>query len=137
MLLPEDKVEQSEAGDISMAHMSTSVEDAGRALAQSVASLAIDDEDLPMRSATNRTTAGVDPTINDAIDQLTEQLAAFCFEHLENSLDQGTGDLNNDLDKDMDGEVFQCELSVRDHCHNGISIAESNAHADCNKHCDQ
>lgn len=110
MELPEDEIQQSAARDIAAAHLSTSIEDAGEALARSVANLAIDGEALPMRSPANRASAGIGPAINNEIDQLTEQLAAICFEHLEESIDQRPDHPNMNID----GEAFENELSVRD-----------------------
>jgi hypothetical protein len=106
MELPEDEIQQSAARDIATAHLSTLIEDAGEALARSVANLAIDGAALPMRSPADRASAG----IGHEIDRLTEQLAAICFEHLEESIDQRPDHPNMNID----GEAFENELSVRD-----------------------
>jgi hypothetical protein len=83
----------------------------GEILAQSVANLAIDADNLITLSAVNCTTASADLAINDAIDQLTEQLAVFCFEHLERRIDSSTRDWDNHVD--MNGEeTFESELLV-------------------------
>ena len=94
----EDELEHPAASDIAMAHPNASIEDAGEALARSVANLAID--------------ASGEPEADDAIDQLTEQFTAFCFEHLEKRIDQRQPEGN--LDMNIDGEAFKNELSVRD-----------------------
>ena len=62
--------------------------------------------------ATNHPTACADLAITEAIDKLTEQLAAFCFKHLERSVDPSSRDLNNDVDVNGDRETFEDELSV-------------------------
>jgi hypothetical protein len=93
------------------AHSNASTENRGEILAQSVANLAINADDLITSSAANCTTASADLAINDAIDQLTEQLTAFCFKHLERRIDSSTRDWDNHVDVNWE-ETFESELSV-------------------------
>jgi hypothetical protein len=103
-----------QSADIVMAHTDASG-DADEVLAQSVARLAIsaDADGLITRSGAHRTIASADPAINDAIERLTEQLAAFCFEKLERRVDSSAGDWDNDVDMNREGATFENELLVR------------------------
>jgi hypothetical protein len=74
-----------------------------------VANLAID---AGVLQSANHPTARADLAINEAIDQLTEQLAAFCLEHLERTVDPRSRDPNNYVDVNRDEEAFENELSV-------------------------
>ncbi len=47
---------------------------------------------------------------NDPIDQLTEQLAAFCFGHVVKTLSSSDG--NDGMDMNLDTEAFEEELRV-------------------------
>ncbi len=60
-------------------------------------------EDLTMRRTP-------DNTIEDEVDRLADQLAAFCFEHLEEDGNSGDG---NNVVNNMDQETFEKELQVR------------------------
>ena len=103
----EDALEQSAHN--SMAPPNAQIEDVGEVLAASVANLAID---AGMLQSANHTTARADLAINEAIDQLTEQLAAFCLEHLERTVDPSFRDPNNHVDVNRDEEAFENKLSV-------------------------
>ena len=63
----------------------------------------------PLEDLTMRRTA--DNTIENAIDRLADELAAFCFEHLEEGVTSGDG--NNVIDMNIDQEAFEEELRVR------------------------
>lgn len=52
-----------------------------------------------------------DNSIGDAINRLTDELAAFCFEQFEE--DGNLGDGNNVADMNIDQEAFEEELQVR------------------------
>ena len=49
---------------------------------------------------------------DDTIDQLTEQLAAFCFGHVDKTLNSSNG--NDGADVNLDVEAFEEELRVQD-----------------------
>jgi hypothetical protein len=53
-----------------------------------------------------------DIAIEDVIDRLADDLAAFCFEHLEE--DVNLSNKNNVIDVHIDQEAFEEELRVRD-----------------------
>jgi hypothetical protein len=51
---------------------------------------------------------------DNSIDQLTEQLAAFCIGHIEKSLHPSNGNESNDgVDVNLDADAFEEELRVR------------------------
>ena len=58
--------------------------------------------------------ANQDLTINDAISQLVDQLAVFCFKHLERSLDPNRSNVIDDIGNHIEGNVFENELEVQD-----------------------
>ena len=53
----------------------------------------------------------VDAAFNDAIDQITEKLAALCLEHLEKNVDLSDG--NGSADLNIDAKALEDELRVR------------------------
>jgi hypothetical protein len=60
----------------------------GKALARSLDDLAVAGED-PARSVVEMVQRHALPSIDNAIDQLTADLAAFCFDHWERSVKLG------------------------------------------------
>jgi hypothetical protein len=52
-----------------------------------------------------------DAAFNDAIDQITEKLAALCLEHLEKNVDLSDG--NGSADLNIDAKALEDELRVR------------------------
>ena len=52
-----------------------------------------------------------DAALEDAIDSLTDKLAAFCFKHLEEVMN--SIDANDVVDENTDQHVFEEELQVR------------------------
>ena len=77
--------------------------------------VSIEDEDDVMlsRSVANIAIApNTQALTDDTIDQLTEQLAAFCFGHVEKTLSSSDG--NDGVDINLDAEAFEEELRVRD-----------------------
>ena len=52
-----------------------------------------------------------DTAFNDAIDQITEKLAALCLENLEKNLDSSDG--NGSADLNIDAKVLKDELRVQ------------------------
>ena len=59
--------------------------------------------------AAHRTLVATIDSMDDAIDQLTEELAAFCFDHLENG---AMSNNNADPDLSIDADAFE---KVRDY----------------------
>jgi hypothetical protein len=95
-----------------------SIEDALEVLAQQEANTAAPHPDAPIegaeegldRSAGDLAAAHPDAAINDAITQLTDQLAAICFDHLERSLDLWSDGIGMHIDRN----ALEDELEVRD-----------------------
>jgi hypothetical protein len=52
-----------------------------------------------------------DAAFNDAIDQITEKLAALCLEHLEKNVDLSDG--NGSADLNINAKALEDELRVR------------------------
>jgi hypothetical protein len=53
----------------------------------------------------------MDTAFNDAIDQITEKLAALCLEHLEKNVDLSDG--NGSADLNIDAKALEDELRVQ------------------------
>ncbi len=105
----EDLVDMSAQSEIDLAvpdaaDLDVSIENANEVmLARSVANIAI----APKTSTDN------------TIDQLTEQLAAFCIGHIEKTLN--LSDRSDGVDINLDAEALEEELRVQD---NGAVITE-------------
>jgi len=115
------------AADLAVPHRNTSIEDAGEVLARSAANLALitsaedmeveaEAEEVSLQSVADLRVAAACPdgAINNAIECLTEQLAAFCFEHLEGGVNASASNSSEEIDLNTESDLFDNGLTVRE-----------------------
>lgn len=95
------------AAALAAPHQSASIEAAGEVLARSAASLSENASTEDAGEESLRSIAGLqvaqaathpDGVTNDAIEHLTEQLAALCLEHLEGGVNASVSNRSEDMD---------------------------------------
>jgi len=71
-------------------------------------------EEVSLQSVADLQVAAACPdgAINDAIERLTEQLTAFCFEHLEGSVNASTSNSSEEIDLNTESDLFDNGLMV-------------------------
>ena len=71
-------------------------------------------EEVSLQSVADLRVAAAYPdgAINDAIERLTEKLAAFCFEHLEGSVNASTSNSSEEIDLNTESDLFDNGLRV-------------------------
>ena len=74
----------------------------------------VEAEEVSLQSVADLQVAAACPdgAINDAIERLTEQLAAFCFEHLEGSVNASTSNSSEEIDLNTESDLFDNGLRV-------------------------